>query len=156
MWLGICNIHARYLEKGYLKSAMKRILNIVLLPLTLSLMALPAFAQDDTYDVFVPIAKYIGQGNAGKLSAWFADNLEITVISSAKDTSSNQARQIMKSFFDSYTPRSFEITHTAGRSNMKYALGALNAGGEMFMVTIFVSYSGSGYRIQQLKIERMR
>ena len=83
---------------------MKRILNIVLLPLTLSLMALPAFAQDDTYDVFVPIAKYIGQGNAGKLSAWFADNLEITVISSSNDSSRNQARQIMKSFFIKLSP----------------------------------------------------
>lgn len=113
-------------------------------------------AQDDAYDVFVPIAKYMGQGNADKLSAWFADNLEITVISTSNDSSRNQARQILKSFFDSYTPRSFEITHRAGRSNMKYALGTLNAGGEMFMVTIFVSYNKSGYRIQQLKIERIK
>ena len=115
-----------------------------------------AVAQDDSYDVFVPIAKYIRQGNAGKLSAWFADNLEVTVISSSNDSSRNQARQIVKAFFDSYTPRSFDITHTAGRSNMKYALGVLNAGGEMFEVTIFVKYSGSGYRIQQLKIDRAR
>jgi len=115
-----------------------------------------AVAQDDSYDVFVPIAKYIRQGNAGKLSAWFADNLEVTVISSSNDSSRNQARQIVKAFFDSYTPRSFDITHTAGRSNMKYALGVLNAGGEMFEVTIFVNYSGSGYRIQQLKIDRAR
>ena len=113
-------------------------------------------AQDDAYDVFVPIAKYMGQGNADKLSAWFADNLEITVISTSNDSSRNQARQILKSFFDSYTPRSFEITHRAGRSNMKYALGTLNAGGEMFMVTIFVSYNKAGYRIQQLKIERIK
>ena len=77
-----------------------------------------AVAQDDSYDVFVPIAKYIRQGNAGKLSAWFADNLEVTVISSSNDSSRNQARQIVKAFFDSYTPRSFDITHTAGRSNM--------------------------------------
>ena len=39
---------------------------------------------------------------------------------------------------------------------MKYALGSLNAGGEMFVVTIFVSSCGGGaYSIQQLKIERM-
>ena len=126
------------------------------MPLVLFFTAEPVHAaQDDAYDVFVPIAKYMGQGNADKLSAWFADNLEITVISTSNDSSRNQARQILKSFFDSYTPRSFEITHRAGRSNMKYALGTLNAGGEMFMVTIFVSYSKAGYRIQQLKIERV-
>ena len=38
---------------------------------------------------------------------------------------------------------------------MKYALGTLNAGGELFNVTIFVSYKDSDYRIQHLKIERI-
>ena len=137
---------------------MNLIQNILLLPLAMFFISPGHVAamQDNSYDVFVPIAKYISQGNASKLSAWFADNLEIAVISSSNDSSRNQARQIIKSFFDSYTPRSFEITHTAGRSNMKYAVGSLNAGGEMFAVTIFVSFSESGYRIQQLKIESLR
>jgi hypothetical protein len=112
-------------------------------------------AQDSGYDVFNPIAKYLSQGDAEKLSAWFSDNLEVTIFSDSNDSSRNQARQIMKSFFKSYTPRSFEITHKAGRSNMKYALGTLNAGGEMFVVTIFVGYSDTSYKIQHLKIERV-
>ena len=82
-----------------------------------------SYAQDEGYDVFIPIAKYIRQGDAEKLAAWFDDNLEISVISNTSDSSKNQARQILKAFFDSYTPRGFEITHTAGRSNMKYAVG---------------------------------
>ena len=98
-----------------------------------------ASAQNRAYDVFVPIAKYMKKGDADRLSAWFADNLEITILSTTNDSSRNQARQIMKSFFNSYTPRSFTIDHKAGRSNMKYALGSLSAGGEMFIVTIFVS-----------------
>ena len=112
-------------------------------------------AQDKGYDVFNPISKYIAQGDADRLSAWFSDNLEITIFATSNDSSRNQARQIMKSFFKSYTPRSFEIRHKAGRSNMKYALGTLNAGGEMFLVTIFVNYKDESYRIQQLKIERL-
>ena len=112
-------------------------------------------AQDTSYDVFNPIAKYIAMGDADKLSAWFSDNLEVSIFSNSNDSSCNQARQIMKSFFKSYTPRSFEINHKAGRSNMKYALGTLNAGGELFTVTIFVSYKDSTYRIQHLKIERV-
>lgn len=112
-------------------------------------------AQDSSYDVFNPISKYLANGDAEKLSAWFSDNLEVTIFSNSNDSSRNQARQIMKSFFRSYTPRSFEITHKAGRSNKKYALGTLNAGGEMFTVTIFVNYTDTDYRIQHLKIERM-
>lgn len=114
-----------------------------------------ASAQDTGYDVFNPIAKYLASGDAEKLSAWFSDNLEVTIFSDSNDSSRNQARQIVKSFFRSYTPRSFEITHKAGRSNMKYALGTLNAGGEMFLVTIFVGYDNSAYKIQHLKIERI-
>ena len=114
-----------------------------------------ASAQESGYDVFNPIAKYLAQGDAEKLSAWFSDNLEVTIFSDSNDSSRNQARQIMKSFFRSYTPRSFEITHKAGRANMKYALGTLNAGGEIFMVTIFVGYGESSYKIQHLKIERV-
>ena len=114
-----------------------------------------AAAQNRSYDVFIPIAKYMKKGDADRLSAWFADNLEITILSSTNDSSRNQARQIMKAFFNSYTPRTFTIDHKAGRSNMKYALGILNAGGERFVVTIFVSCKHSSYEIQQLKIERI-
>ncbi len=114
-----------------------------------------AAAQESAYDVFNPIAKYLAMGDADKLSAWFSDNLEVTIFSDSNDSSRNQACQIMKSFFRSYTPRSFEITHKAGRSNMKYALGTLNAGGEMFVVTIFVGYNEKAYKIQHLKIERL-
>lgn len=106
-------------------------------------------------DVFNPISKYMAQGNAEALSAWFADNLEVTVLSRGGDASKAQAKQILKSFFDNYTPRSFEITHTAGRANMKYALGELKAGGETFQVTIFVSCQDETYKIQQLIIERL-
>ena len=105
--------------------------------------------------MFVPISKYIAAGNAEALSAWFADNLEIAVLAKESDASRAQARQIVKTFFDNFTPRSFNITHTAGRANMKYALGTLKAGGETFNVTIFLSCKEDRYRIQQLKIERL-
>ena len=116
---------------------------------------LTAKGQDGSYDVFVPISKYIELGDSEKLSAWFSDNLEVTIFSNSNDSSRNQAKQIIKSFFKSYTPRTFKITHKAGRPNMKYALGTLTAGGEMFLVTIFVGFKDSEYKIQQFKIERI-
>ena len=121
----------------------------------LMLASLGARAQGDGYEIFVPIGRYLGAGDAEKLSAWFADNLEISVMSRTSDSSRAQARQILKDFFESHTPRSFEVNHTAGRDNMKYALGTLKAGGENFSVTSFVSSKGKSYKIQQLKIERL-
>ena len=134
---------------------MKKYMIGTLVAAILCLFGADASAQESGYDVFNPISKYLAQGDADKLSAWFSDNLEVTIFSDSNDSSRNQARQIMKSFFRSYTPRSFEITHKAGRSNMKYALGTLNAGGERFIVTIFVGYNETSYKIQHLKIERV-
>lgn len=105
-------------------------------------------------DVIVPISKYIVQANPDALSAWFADNLEISVLSRETNASRAQAKLIVKTFFETYTPRSFEVTHTATRANMKYVLGTMNAGGESFMVTIFVTSKDGTCKIQQFKIER--
>ena len=113
-----------------------------------------ATAQDEGYDVFVPIIKYMTQGNADALSAWFADNLEISILSQRSDASRQQAEHIIKAFFQNYTPRNFTPAHTAGRANMKYLLGDLNAGGETFRVCIFVFCKDDKYCIQQLKIDR--
>lgn len=115
----------------------------------------PAPAQGGGYDVFVPISKYMAAGDVDRLSAWFDDNLDITIVSSSNNSSRNQAKQILKTFFAAYSPRSFYIDHRAGRANMRYALGSLNAGGETFIVTIYASCQDSGYKIQQLKIERL-
>lgn len=114
-----------------------------------------AYAQNGGYDVFIPISKYITQGNCDALSAWFADNLEVSVTSRSVDASRSQARQIIKAFFEEHTPRSFNITHTAGRANMKYVIGDLNAGGENYRLTIFVICQDDTYKIQQFKIDSM-
>ena len=133
-----------------MKSSIRTILVVLL-----TVLCLDMSAQDRSHDAFAPMGKYIAKGDADKLSAWFSDNLEVTIFSTSKDASRSQARQILKSFFKSYTPRSFEITQTAGRSNMKYALGTLNAGGEMFLVTLFAAFQDDGFRIEQIKIERL-
>ena len=125
---------------------------LLLCGLTLVFCALSSRAQGG--DVLVPISKYIEQGDAESLSAWFADNLEIGILRKETTSSRNQATQIAKDFFEAHTPRSFTVTHTAGKAGLKYALGSLNAGGEVFSVTIFLSCKDSDIRIQQLKIER--
>jgi hypothetical protein len=119
-------------------------------------VGLDGLSNNNLYDVFIPISKYIRKGDAEKLSAWFSDNLEVSIMSRTSDSSKGQAKQILKSFFKEYNPRTFDITHTAGRNNMKYAIGSLSAGGELFEVTIFINYKKQSYKIQQLKIDKMK
>ena len=113
-----------------------------------------AGARDDGNDVFVPITKYISQADVESLSVWFADNLELSVLSEGRIASRDQAKLVLSRFFRSNTPRSMRIDHTTSSINMKTALGTLNAGGEDFTVTIFVTRLDDTYRIRQLKIER--
>ena len=149
-----------YLCTGVEFAAERRILSRknmkkLIMILAVAAMSCMAASAQNTGDVFNPIAKYIERGDADALSAWFSDNLEVSIYAKTNGASRNQAKQIMKSFFKSYTPRSFRISHKAGRPNMKYALGLLSAGGEMFQVTIFVGLKDAEYRIQQIKIERI-
>lgn len=133
---------------------MKKLWILALAALTL-LPSPPALAQSgEGDDVFQPIAKYIRQGDAEALSVWFADNLEITVLSGTSVASRSQARQIVKSFFETYAPRSFEVTSTASRGNNRHAIGTLRAGGEVFGVTLLVGCKDRSYHIRQLKFEK--
>lgn len=132
----------------------KLFLNILLVIAPL-LACIDTNAQTERFDVFSPIGKYIVKGDAESLSAWFDNSLELTIIEQESSISKNQAKQILKAFFSSYTPREFQISHTAEKGNMKYALGSLSAGGESFSVTIFVNSKDNACKIQELKIERM-
>lgn len=104
-------------------------------------------------DVFVPIAKYMKLGSAEKLSVWFADNLEIEILSKSNDCSKKQALQILKTFFKNYTPRSFKIDYKTSNNNMKYAEGTLKAGGDTFRVMFLMHFADDEYNIHHLKIE---
>lgn len=110
-------------------------------------------AQDSNQDVFTPISKYIQSGDCDKLSAWFADNLELDILGAINNCTRNQAKLIMKNFFTNYTPKKFTVIHKSGKAPMKYAVGSLSAGGEKFRVILFVKTNDNVNSIQQLKIE---
>ncbi|MCQ2153312.1 MAG: DUF4783 domain-containing protein [Bacteroidales bacterium] len=122
--------------------------------LTALIIATAASWAQPGYDVFQTITKYLIKGDADALAAWFAKDIDISVISGGGDASKAQAKQILKNFFEAYTPQSFTVIHTAGRANMKYVFGELSAGGETFNVTVFLSSKEDRNEIQQIKIYR--
>lgn len=119
------------------------------------LTLVPLSAQTNSeQDVFVPIAKYFQNGDSEKLSAWFAQNLDLSILGNVNACSKAQAKQIMKEFFSNYSPKSFVIAYRSGKAPMKYAIGNLNAGGSKFRVTIFVRIQDKGNFIEGLRIEK--
>lgn len=120
----------------------------------LTFFAAFAYGQQKQSDVFVPISKYLENGNAKNLSAWFSENIELVIFGSRSNCSRNQAKQIMSRFFADYTPSSFDIVHKSGVYPMTYAIGQLEGGGNKFRVTIFVKTTERGNYIQQLSIDK--
>lgn len=130
-------------------------MNKVFAIMLFSVASLSASAQSGERDVFVPISKYVLAGDSESLSAWFADNLEVTILGKSNQCSKTQARQIMKAFFTDNTPKKFEITHRSGKPPMIYAVGSLQAGGAKYRITILVrTKEGKGSHIQQIKIDK--
>ena len=113
-----------------------------------------ATQQNSTNDVFTPIGKYIEAGDAEKLAAWFADNLELDITGSVNSCTRSQAKLIMKNFFSNNTPKKFNIIHKSGRPPMSYAVGSLSAGADKFRVIIYVRTDDGKNSIQQLRIEK--
>ena len=105
-------------------------------------------------DVFTSIGKYIEAGDSEKLSAWFADNLELDITGSVNSCTRSQAKLIMKNFFNNNTPKKFSIIHKSGRPPMSYAVGSLSSGAEKFRVIIYVRTDDGKNSIQQLRIEK--
>ncbi|MDP3453434.1 MAG: DUF4783 domain-containing protein [Bacteroidales bacterium] len=135
---------------------MKRIITTLILSFSgfAGLFSQAAQNQASEQDVFVPIAKYIQNGDAERLAVWFASNLEIDILGTNNVCSRQQAKQILKEFFGEYSPKSFVIQYRSGKPPMKYAVGNLSAGGSKFRVTLFVKTQKEGNYIQQLRIEK--
>lgn len=113
-----------------------------------------ANAQTGSQNVFTPISKYLQAGDCEKLSAWFADNLELDILGAVSNCSRNQGKLIMKDFFTDYTPKHFRIIHNGSKPPMNYAVGLLDAGGERFRIIIYVKTTGQYSCIEQLKVEK--
>lgn len=111
-------------------------------------------AQGSGADIFAPICKYMEQGECEKLSAWFADNLELDILGAVNNCSRNQAKLIMRNFFANFTPKHIDIIHRSGSAPMKYAVGTLDAGGEKFRIILYVKADGGKSYVEQLKISR--
>lgn len=142
-----------------LQKDMKRILLFSIIAV-FGLLSRPLQAQNflletsNPVDVFAPIGKYIQSGDSEKLSAWFADNVELDILGAVNNSTRNQARRIMKTFFNNYTPKQFNIIHKSGKAPMKYAVGILDAGGERFRIILYVKTNESRGYIQHFKVER--
>lgn len=95
----------------------------------------------------------IGKGNSRELAVHMADNIELSLPDKEGLYSKSQAEQIMNSFFRSYPPQSFKITHQSG-GNDAFFIGHYDFGKGAYRVTGFFKNTASGVRVHSLKFEK--
>jgi len=93
-------------------------------------------------------------GNAGKLSEYFNQNVEMVVLEHDDVYSKAQAQQIVAAFFNQYKAKGFKIIHQGGKEGARYAIGSLVTDKGTFRVYFLVKDAGDKAYIHQLRIEK--
>lgn len=92
-------------------------------------------------------------GDAVKISGYFGQTVELTLLEEEQIYSSTQAQIILKDFFQKNRPVSFEIIHEGGKDSSKYAIGILKTQSTSYRITFLLKTQGSDVYIHQLRIQ---
>lgn len=75
-------------------------------------------------------------GNALMISAYFSQNVDVSMLDKENLYSKSQAEQVLKTFFSEHKPSNFVINHEGQASNAKYFIGTLSTLNGTFRITI--------------------
>ena len=94
------------------------------------------------------------RGNAGDLSQHFNDKVEIILPSKSGIYSKEQAQFVMRDFFATYRPTSFQINHEGKRDNSSFAIGNYVSSREQFRFYFLTKNVGGKTLISQIRIDK--
>lgn len=103
-------------------------------------------------DVVVLFAEYLQDANVDCFSRYFADKLELQILDANLNCSKVQAYQVLKKFFNNYTPTNFKIVYRSKSSPMEYFVGNLSCGGHNFQISLAIVDVMGHSKIQQIII----
>ena len=126
---------------------MQRLITILLLYVA---TLLPVAGQTVPADLVEAIKK----GDASRMSAYFHESLEMTILEKDYVASKNQAARIMENFFKENTPTGFTISFEGAKEESKYAIGALTTADATFRVNMFFLNKENKRLIYYLSIEK--
>jgi len=126
---------------------MYRLINILLLT---GILFLPVLGQT----VPSELVEAIRDGNARKMSRYFHQSLELSILEEDYVTSKNQATRIMENFFKKHPPVAFTISFEGTKEKSRYAIGSLKTREEAFRVNMFFLNRQNEPFIYYLSIEK--
>jgi len=118
------------------------------------IFALPMLAFTADYES--EITKAIGKGDIETLSKYFDESVEICILDLEDMLEKNEAKAAIKSFFEDYNPKSFQVIHdgTSKGQDSKYFIGDLNTNDSIFRVYVYMKSTSDSYLIQEIRFEK--
>jgi len=96
----------------------------------------------------------IKRGDSKKLSEYFHQNLELTILEKDYMSSKNQATKIMEDFFRENKPVDFKISFEGTKEKSKYAIGILETADENYRINLFFLDKDKNKLIYYISIEK--
>jgi hypothetical protein len=105
-------------------------------------------------DISDEIAGAIRTGNSSLIAHYFANNVDLKILSQENIYSKAQAELILQDFFSKHHPVKFSIAHKSTLKNdSQFAIGTLETGNGKFRVNFVMKTAGTSSTITQFRVE---
>jgi hypothetical protein len=106
-------------------------------------------------DVLDDVSNLIKSGNAKEIAGYFAQEVELTILSDEKISSKPQAEIILQDFFSKHHPSSIKIIHKlTSNPALLYAELTLNTSNGVFRASFSVRNTSGKFFITSLEIQK--
>lgn len=125
---------------------------IIFLCASIFLMPAQANAQENPIG---SISIAMRAGDAGAISRYLDNVVDITINSNQSTYSRTQAEMILKDFFNKNTPKAFEVERSGNaQSSGVFNIGYLTTGNGRYRVYIFLKEKENRSLIQEIRFEK--
>jgi len=126
---------------------MKSILGLAVLTFSLVLVSFrPSYSLDE-------VAYAMRSGNAGQLSRFLDNRVDISLPDKSDTYSKSQAEMIIRDFFITNGVQNFQIKHKGENGGSEYCIGVLQTRNGDYRTTLFMKQKGDQQLLQELRFQ---
>ena len=129
-------------------------LKLILLTSALIVMSLSSGMAQNEGKLPDAISNATRNGDAAALASYFNTKIEMVLPDKSGVFSKEQAKFLIKDFFDKHPPTSFQIIHQGERENATFAIGRYNYNKGQYRLVFLTKNNGQQTLIHQLRVEK--
>jgi hypothetical protein len=103
---------------------------------------------------FTGVANALKSGNAGEVSKYFDNTIEMSLSETSKSFSKNQAQLVLRQFFSNNPVKDFKVIHESENEGSQYCIGNLTTTNGVFRTTIYMKQKGDKQLVQEMRFEK--